>query len=65
MNRATTAIKMTEAQTTETLVQSFEHTDTILDQGNLSEDDYAAIATSRGWIIEVLDGRNALHLIGF
>jgi len=63
------ALTLTRAQATDTLVESFEKTDAIIDEIRAAndwtrEDEYLAIVESRGWIMDVLIERGEEARIG-
>ncbi len=58
------ALTMTRTLATQTLAESFAHTDTLLGQGGLTATQHAEITTARGWLLEVLEERGDLAAIG-
>ena len=56
-------LALTRAVSTQTLVMSFEHTDELMDQG-VTIEQHHELVIARGWIMDVLEERGQLALIG-
>lgn len=58
------ALALTRRVPTPALVESFLATDTMMDRRGITAGERHDLATTRGWIIDVLDERGELALIG-
>jgi len=52
------AQQLVRAQKTETLIESFDATNEMLEAARGNSDEYLAIAESRGWIMDELESRD-------
>ncbi len=56
-------IALTRTASTDQLVASFDDTDALMDEGGLTSGQYAQLATTRGWIMTVLEERGELDRV--